>query len=87
VKPVEAPNAQPPTRQGLSASAFHDQIIGGEVAPLKSRQPGGKGAAIHDVNGSLCWTPYANRRRAESANTPDPHPYINADGTNREPWK
>jgi hypothetical protein len=55
-KSLPAPTAKPaPTRQGVSPSAFHDQVLpgpgGGEIPPLKRLQGAGAGAA-----GSLCWT-------------------------------
>jgi hypothetical protein len=76
--PAATPVAPPPTSQprGVHASEFHDQqLSSGEVPPIK------RSALSND--GGLCWSGYMDGRRQYGTASPDPHPYLNSDGSDR----
>jgi hypothetical protein len=77
------PAPPPPISQprGVSASGFHDQIVGNEVAPIKRSAISGGNA------GSLVWSGYEGGHRQYGTATPDINPNYNSDGSPRSPHR
>ena len=101
VRAAPAPPPAPPPPPRLdpsvsSASGFHNQVIGGERAPLKRLQnvalqnnghTQSRANENYGNNVGVAWSGYMDGKRPYGAARPDQNPSYNSDGSPRDPYK